>query len=44
LEFHQWQIEQIQEGIREADLGKLIDHAVVVRRMRKKMQRRRKKG
>jgi predicted transcriptional regulator len=42
LELHEWQIEQVQEGIREADAGKLIDHDVVVQRMRKKMQRRRK--
>ncbi len=28
LEFHQWQIDQIQEGIREAGAGKLIDHTV----------------
>ncbi|HZT36175.1 MAG TPA: ribbon-helix-helix protein, CopG family [Nitrososphaera sp.] len=44
LELHEWQIEQVQEGIREADAGKLIDHDVVVQRMRKKMQRRRKAG
>lgn len=41
LELHEWQIEQIQEGIREADAGRLIDHDIVVKRMRKKMQRRR---
>jgi len=44
LELHEWQIEQVQEGIREADAGKLIDHDVVMQRMRKKMQRRRKAG
>jgi predicted transcriptional regulator len=44
LELHQWQIEQIQEGIRQADAGKLIDHDVVVKRMRRKMQLRRKQG
>jgi predicted transcriptional regulator len=42
LELHHWQIEQIQEGIREADAGQLIDHDEVVKRMRKKMQRRRR--
>jgi predicted transcriptional regulator len=44
LDLHQWQIEQIREGIREADAGKLIDHEVVVKRMRKKMQQRRRQG
>jgi predicted transcriptional regulator len=44
LELHQWQIEQIHEGIREADAGKLIDHDVVVKRMREKMQKRRRQG
>lgn len=44
LELHEWQIEQVQEGIREADAGKLIDHDVVMQRMRRKMQRRRKVG
>ena len=44
LDLHQWQIEQIQEGIREADAGKLIDHDVVVKRMREKMQKRRRQG
>jgi len=44
LELHEWQIEQVQEGIRQADAGKLIDHDVVMQRMRKKMQRRRKAG
>jgi predicted transcriptional regulator len=44
LELHQWQIEQIQEGIRQADAGKLIDHEMVVKRMRRKMQLRRKQG
>jgi predicted transcriptional regulator len=44
LELHEWQIEQIQEGIREADAGRLIDHDVVVKRMSKKMQKRRRHG
>ena len=44
LDLHQWQIEQVQEGIREADAGKLIDHDVVVKRMREKMQKRRRQG
>jgi len=44
LELHQWQIEQIQEGIREADAGKLIDHDLVVKRMNNKMRRRRRQG
>jgi predicted transcriptional regulator len=42
LEFHLWQADQIQEGIREADAGQLIDHSVVVRRMRQKIRQRRK--
>jgi|GraSoiStandDraft_46_1057282.scaffolds.fasta_scaffold1723721_2 predicted transcriptional regulator len=42
LDLYQWQIEQIRDGIREADAGKLIDHEVVVKRMRKKMQQRRR--
>lgn len=30
LDLHRWQAAQIREGIREADLGKLIDHNVVI--------------
>lgn len=42
LDLHRWQVEQVQEGLREARAGKLIDHAVVVRRMRMKIKRRRR--
>ena len=31
LEVQQWQIEQIKEGIRQADAGQVIDHAEVKR-------------
>ncbi len=31
LEMQQWQIEQIKEGIRQADAGQVTDHAEVMR-------------
>ena len=31
LEAQQWQIEQIKEGVRQADAGRVIDHAEVKR-------------
>lgn len=31
LEVQQWQVEQIREGIRQADRGKLMDHSEVKR-------------
>lgn len=39
LDVQQWHIEQIKAGLRQADAGKLIDHAEV----RKTMARRRRR-
>ena len=39
LDVHQWHIEQIKAGIRQADAGQLLDHAQV----RKNLARRRRR-
>lgn len=39
LDVQQWHIEQIHAGLRQADAGKLIDHAQVRKAMAKRRRR-----
>jgi predicted transcriptional regulator len=39
LDVQQWHIDQIKAGIRQADAGKLIDHAEVRKAFRKRRSR-----
>ena len=39
LEAQVWQIEAIQEGIRQADLGDLIEHTAIKRKWEQKLAR-----
>jgi predicted transcriptional regulator len=39
LDVQHWHIEQIRAGLRQADAGKLVDHAVVTAAMAKKRRR-----
>ena len=42
LDVQQWHIEQIKAGIRQADAGRLIDHADMKRRFARTTKRRRR--
>ena len=44
LEFHQWQLERIEQGLREADEGRFVPDAVMKKKIARMTRRRRSVG